>query len=139
MEERMKEEVLTIHVALTDTQTVLGGRGSACMIAFTGTAEGPQFRGRILPGGVDTQIERQGRRTLSARYLLEGTDDAGNPCKVFIENNGTVLPEEPSICTTPTILTDSPRLQWLESATLSGTVEADGKDRVLIHIYAEKV
>lgn len=135
----MKEEVLTIHVALTGTQTVLGGRGSACMIAFTGTAEGPQFRGRILPGGVDTQIEQQGRRTLSARYLLEGTDDAGNRCKVFIENNGAVLPEEASICTTPTILTDSPRLQWLESATLSGTVEADGKDRVLIHIYAEEM
>ncbi len=128
-------EVLTIDVRLTGFHEVKGGTGEACMITFDGTASGPFFNGRILPGGVDTQKEFYGEpRSLSARYILEGTDDKGEKCAVFVENNGAM--GEDGIRTVPRILTDSASLRWLETAQLSGTVEDGEPGHVTIRICA---
>lgn len=130
-------EVLTIDVKLTGFHEVKGGAGAACMITFDGTASGPFFSGKILPGGVDTQKEYYGEpRSLSARYILEGTDDKGEKCSVFVENNGTVGKD--GIRTVPKIFTDSVSLRWLETAQLSGTVEDAEPGHVTIRICTDE-
>lgn len=69
--------------------------------------------------GVDTQrIGQDGKTRLSARYMLEGQDAAGNACRIFIENQGSW---EDGF--TPRIVTDSPLLKDWETADLGATVE----------------
>ena len=126
-------EILRIMVRLKETMEVTGKTGCARMIAFTGEAEGPYFQGKILPHGVDTQKVMKGKSLqLSARYMLEGVDANGTPCRLFIENNG----EETSdgLRTSPRIYTDSEALSWLEETCLTGSVEGCGENQVLIRI-----
>lgn len=132
----MEQEVLVIQVTITGDTRVKGAAGEAGMVAFTGTVDCPNFHGVILPGGVDTQRMVNGRLTLSARYILEGTDRDGNPCRIFIENNGETTDPAAPMVTTPTIFTDSPALQYLETASLHGTLEPRPDGGVNIHIFA---
>ena len=81
------DEILRVHVKVEHGDRVEGAGKTVCMVAFSGTADGPYFSGTILPGGVDTQTYAPGKPgRLSARYMLEGTDDARKPCRLFIEN-----------------------------------------------------
>lgn len=131
-------EILTINVILDGREEVKGESGYACMFRFHGSCDCPLFRGEILPGGVDTQQETAGQpRTLSARYIMEGTDARGRSARLFIENNGVVAPDG-TITTTPKIFTDSEELRWLESAELAGSVESSGLHKVTIHICTGK-
>ena len=132
----MEQEVLTIQVVITGETRVKSAAGEAGMVALTGTVDCPNFHGVILPGGVDTQRMEGGHLTLSARYILEGTDADGNACRVFIENNGATDDPAQPMTTTPVIFTDSPALQWLETAALRGSLEPHGPDGVIIHIFA---
>ena len=132
----MEQEVLTIQVQITGATRVQGAHGEANLVSFTGQAEGPLFRGDILPGGVDTQRREEGRFTLSARYLLEGTDAEGHPGRIFIENNGETTDLAAPMTTRPCVRTDCPSLQWLETADLRGTLEPRGPQAVCIHIFA---
>ncbi len=127
-------EVLTVNVRITEVNEVKGSTDTARMIFFDGTVDCDNFKGKILPGGVDTQKELGGAPTqLSARYILEGTDKEGNPAHIFIENNG-VINEKGEITTTPKIITDSKALAFLETAELFGTVEGI-EGSVKIHIF----
>ena len=130
----MKEE-LTIKVVINDFNEVKGHNGNARMIAFDGTVDCENFKGVIMPGGVDTQRDyTEGQSTLSARYILDGVDREGKRCKVFIENNGVFTPE--GMKTIPTILTDSEALSYLETIKLKGTIDSWEKG-VIIHIFSE--
>lgn len=134
MDKTGAEPVLELDVRLDGFYEVRGKQGEACMILFHGTAGGPLFQGSILPGGVDTQMQRAGEtRFLSARYMLEGVDADGGSCRIFIENNGAIGPD--GIATRPRIFTDSAALSWLEDAALYGTVEENGEKRVRICFY----
>ena len=134
----MSEPVLVIEVKLDDVIEVHGSTGEAAMILFHGEAKSKHFTGKILPGGVDTQKQAKGaNRFLSARYMLEGTDSAGEHCRIFVENNGeidvTTAGPGAVIRTAPHIYTDSQALKWLETATLSGTVDGmEGGVRISI-------
>jgi len=131
----VSEAVLTIDVVLDEIIEVNGNAGKAAMILFHGESNCANFRGKILPGGVDTQKEPFGeKRLLSARYILEGTDCAGEVCRIFIENNGVAADPGEMVKTTPVIYTDSNALKWLETADLSGTVEGR-PGGVFISIY----
>lgn len=126
---------MTIHVILDQTQSVQGAGGQAVMILFHGTFTCSLGSGKVLPGGVDTQIGRLGQeRTLSARYILEGQDRENRTFHIFVENNG-VCGKNGGIKTTPVIITDAEELQWMEREKLTGTVESDGEDDVTIKIY----
>ena len=119
----MSKLVLTVDVVLDEVIEVNGSRGKAAMILFHGESNCENFRGKVLPGGVDTQKEPAGeKRLLSARYVLEGKDKDGKECRIFIENNGVVDKPGADIKTTPDIYTDSEALKWLETAQLYGTV-----------------
>jgi len=133
----MSKEVLTISVRITGADQVKGKKAEALMLHFDGRADCENFKGIILPGGVDTQKEIYGQgRNLSARYVLEGKDYTGKDCKIFIENNGEVKADG-SVETKPIIFTDSDALSFLEAADLKGTITpADGG--VTIHIWMEE-
>lgn len=113
------ELIMTVHVVLSKNINVLKGKEvDICMLPFTGTADGPYFSGTVLGEGVDTQtIFHNGRVLFSARYMLEGTDCAGNKCRIYIENNGDSLDK-----LVPTIVTDSNALQFLSESDLSSVV-----------------
>ena len=124
------EPILTIRVSLEPSFKVRGSREQIVMIPFTGEAEGPLFRGRILPHGVDTQrLDLDGKGTLSARYMLEGTDAMGNACRIFIENQGN---EQDGFI--PMIVTDSPLLKAWETADLYSLLEG-APGGVIVRIY----
>ena len=130
-----RKEVLTINVEITGVCEVKGNTGEALMIHFGGSANCELFQGMILPGGVDTQKEWYGTpRTLSARYILEGTDVTGNFCHIFIENNGVSEGDQGFASTVPKILTDSKALAFLETAKLTGTI-TPAPQGVTIHIF----
>ena len=121
----MGEKILTINVKLDQIFNVEGSSGKATMILFHGDCDCDNFKGVILPGGVDTQKEPEGEpRVLSARYILEGKDCDGKDCHIFIENNGEVQPVSNGgvIHTKPLIYTDSDALKWMEKADIAGTV-----------------
>ena len=126
-------EILRIKVYLTNNIAVAGHADKAVMLPFTGECECPLFTGKILPGGVDThRIAPDGRCSLSARYALEGVDDQGQTCKLFIENVAVSSPGMEMI-TRPTIRTDSESLRWLETADLTGRIEhAKGHIEIVI-------
>ena len=116
-------EILRIKVYLTGNIATHGHLDTAVMLPFTGECDSPLFKGKILPGGVDTQrIQPDGNGTLSARYTLEGVDDQGQPCHLFIDN-AAKLGAEGIGATYPTIRTDSESLRWLENADLRGAIE----------------
>lgn len=101
-----------------------------------GTFEGPDFKGRVLPGGADWQmIQPDGFSELDTRYALE--TDAGEV--VYVQNFGLrhAPPEvmrrlnageavDPSLVyfrTLPRFETSAPRLQWLVRSVFVGTGE----------------
>ncbi len=116
------EEVLSIDVVIDNAYDVKGNKGSATMITFHGESDCKNFKGIILPGGVDTQKQLTDEaRILSARYILEGEDYTGEHCHIFIDNNGSIGVDG-TITTRPQIFTDSIALSWMETADLTGTV-----------------
>lgn len=126
-----KRLILTVNVTTYPAQGVEGSLAGVVMIPFSAEAVGDCFTGRTIFNGTDTQIFKDGKCFLSARYLLEGTDCAGVRCRLFIENVGMSLDR----CT-PTVITDSRELAFLEAAKLSSTVECV-ENGVIVRIFAE--
>lgn len=126
------ELILTVNVEIEDSVSVRGESCEVNMISFGGTAKSGYFNGKIIGTGVDTQKITGTEALLSARYMLEGSDYTGAPCRIFIENNGADL----SHCT-PHIVTDSKALSQWESAELSSTVEPCDSG-VTVKIYKHK-
>ena len=113
------QEVLTIQIDIKGAQTVMADSVSVTMIPFAGSVDCANFKGEVLPTGVDTQVGKPSGRTLSARYMLVGKDLTGTDCHIFIENNGDM--REPF--THPFIVTDSEALSFLNTATLLGQLD----------------
>ena len=130
-------EVFRIHVSVTGCNALDAKPRGVRMLPFTGSCESPLFRGTILPGGVDTQMDlAPGQHTLSARYMLEGVDSAGQKCKLFIDNSAVSRAGAETV-THPRVITDSAALKWLETASLTGRIEEKG-DHLEIVILAER-
>mgnify|MGYP000253557531 CR=1 FL=1 len=119
------EEVLTVHVEIRKQSELRNEDGdSVVMILFTGHATGEYFEGTVLDGGVDTQVisDHGTRHTLSARYMLQGRDHTGQPCEIYIENNGTFNKDLKDVLfrTCPKIITNSQALSFFNHALLVG-------------------
>ncbi len=101
-----------------------------------GTFEGPNIRGKVVPGGADWQIVRaDGFAELDTRYMLQ--TDAGQ--LIYIQNAGIrhappdvtkkllagepVDPSQVYFKTVPTFETSVPELQWLTRSIFIGTGE----------------
>lgn len=119
-----------VEIEEKDVSYLKGPAGEALMIPFSGTVTGDVFNGKVLPGGVDTQIVNQnGVRHMSARYMLEGVDKSGDPCRIYIENNGWFETQSLPFKTIPTFYTDSKNLApYLHSNKFRGEGHlVDGK------------
>ncbi|MBP1549695.1 MAG: hypothetical protein J6A05_06785 [Oscillospiraceae bacterium] len=125
----MAELIVTINVTTYEAQMLEGRNSRVVMIPFSCEAEGKYFNGKSVANGVDTQITSADGFYLSARYMLEGTDSSGKPCRMFIENNGTSL----NNCV-PKLYTDSDELAFLETANLTADVECV-ENGVVVRIY----
>lgn len=126
------EEILRLHINVKEVVEVKGFAGTGRLVLFDGTAEGKYFTGTIANGGVDTQkeIKEPAIGTLSARYIINGTDSKGNSCGLFVENNG-VFGEE---YTSPKIYTNSEDLKWMEGVELKGKIATiDNQLTILIY------
>lgn len=121
--------LLKLSVNVKGVQEVASPNATARMVLFDGICEGECFSGSILPGGVDTQIEYpDGSGTLSARYMIKGTDADGNPACLFVENSARLGESD----TAPHILTDQPSLRWLESEKLAGRIISDNGELIIL-------
>ncbi|MGN0998188.1 MAG: DUF3237 family protein [Faecousia sp.] len=107
--------------------------GVALMIPFGGHVESELFTGKILPGAIDIQVENAANiRHMCARYMFEGVDYTGTPCRLFVDNNGYFEPNTHNFNpfrTCPTFMTDSAALSpYLEGAHFraEGHVKEDG-------------
>ncbi len=128
-------EIFTLHVTITNSESVEGMSGKVTMLSFHGFTDTAWFRGETVSDSVDTQIHRNGENiSLSARYILQGVDGDGQNCRVFIENNGWI-DKTGKMQTTPTVFTDSASLKWLEQAELYGEASHDD-GHLTIHIYS---
>lgn len=127
-------EILTILITVLSATSVTDGTTTKNFLPFDGEAKSEYFQGKVIPGGVDTQTYSAKGGDLSARYILEGVDCSGKPCKIFIENNGKFGEE----FTHPRIVTDSDTLKFLNNnPDIKGKLDmSDGK--LTIRIYADK-
>jgi hypothetical protein len=112
-------------------------RGQRRIVSILGgTFEGPNIKGKVVPGGADWQIIRaDGFSELDTRYTLE--TDKGQ--LIYVQNAGmrhaapaimekllkgeTVDPKLVYFRTIPTFETAAPDLQWLTRAVFIGTGE----------------
>ena len=104
----MREPFMTFQIEIRggEVSGFSSPDGSVTFIPFGGRVDSPLFRGEIRPGAADVQIELPGEaRLLTARYLFTGTDGAGMPCSLYVENTGRVGPGP--LRATPRFLTDS--------------------------------
>lgn len=127
-------EIFTFAIDIGNTSSVKGSIGSVSMIHFMASADCENFKGKIVSDCVDTRLKYNGQiETLSARYILMGEDANGNPCSIYVENNGI---DDNGMMTEPIVITDNPDFAWVESAKLHGTVSWAPK--LTIHISAAK-
>ena len=107
MADKLIMEVL-VSIEGKDVSFLKGPAGEVVMIPFGGTVQGEIFNGVVCPGGVDCQrVNLTGVRHMCARYMLEGTDSAGEKCHIFVDNNGWFNGMQSPFQTVPTFMTDS--------------------------------
>lgn len=125
-------EILTFTIDIGSTSSVKGTAGNASMIQFKASSDCANFKGTIVADCVDTRLRYNGQiETLSARYIMTGEDAEGNPCSIYVENNGI---DDNGMVTEPIVITDSLELAWMESSKLHGTVSWAPK--LTIHVWA---
>ena len=106
MADKLIMEVL-VSIEGKDVSFLKGPAGEVVMIPFGGTVQGEIFNGVVCPGGVDCQrVNLTGVRHMCARYMLEGTDSAGEKCHIFVDNNGWFNGMQSPFQTVPTSMTD---------------------------------
>lgn len=67
--------------------------GRAVIIPFDATVKSELFTGKTLPGAADVQVTNAaGIRHMCAKYMFEGVDYTGTPCKLFVCNDGFFEP-----------------------------------------------
>lgn len=130
----MRKLLLTIDVTCTGCESVRGSNADINMVPFTAEAHGEDFTGSTVGCGVDTQRfdKTSGIFTLSARYMLEGTDREGNKCRLFIDNSN-----RGDGGLHPIVVTDSPALADWQDAPLTAEVIPAEDGKVTVKIYRD--
>lgn len=101
------------------------------VLPFTGGSKTAWFSGEIQPGAKDVQKTRLGKIVrFCAEYDMVGTDYTGEKCRVHIKN------ENLGAGWIPTVLTDSPALNFLNTAP-AATAVGPGPGGVTVRIFAK--
>lgn len=108
-------------------------------VAITGgTVSGPRFSGRVLPGGGDWFVDRDGVCDLDARYLIEHDDGTvvevvnrgfwhADPATTARLDAGETVDETTYYYrTTPRFRTDAPQHAWLTRTVFVGMARQEG-------------
>ena len=111
----MSKAIMDFHVYVRKEACshLIGNTGSAAIIPFDATVESTLFTGKTLPGAADVQVTNAaGIRHMCAQYMFTGLDSTGQPCKLFICNEGFFEPgsHPRPFHARPTFLTDSKAL-----------------------------
>ena len=137
----MDKLVMEFNIYIDDTQCsqMSGKYGTVVFIPFTGRVASDLFNGEILPGAADIQVENPaGCRNMCAKYMFKGTDFKGNPCYLFVENNGyfnEANKNDPWMNAYPRFITDSLDLgAYLSQARFRSEVHG-AKGGVTIRIF----
>ena len=124
-----REELLTIRVFITHTESRKLKDCRENRIFFTGYCDTALFHGTVLPGGCDTQrYYPDGTKSICADYTLEGLDAEGKRCRVHIVNR------EVNGQWKPTIDTDSEALSRLNRADATAVLEY-AKEGPVVRIF----
>ncbi|MCR5690769.1 MAG: DUF3237 family protein [Eubacterium sp.] len=116
------KELFTLYINCYGSHQVTCQGVTYKQILFDGKVKGPVFQGKILEGGVDTQvIQADGSGRLSARYTLEGEDAQGNACHIYVDNQAELGQDR----TEPKCYSDSPLLEDLCQRELEGRMVTD--------------
>lgn len=116
MSQMRQNPIMVIHVQIdrSNCPEMIMPDGRVKIIPFTGRVDGPLFQGRIMPGAADVQVTNPaGVRHMCAQYLMEGQDETGAPCHIFVENHGYFERDHrpKPFEAWPTFRTDSPALR----------------------------
>lgn len=127
-----REEILTVRVIVTHTESFTEDGVSKANIFFTGYCDNEQFQGTILPGACDAQeYPADMPPRIRAEYTLSGLDSQGKPCSLHIVN------QKDGIEWKPVITTDSAALAWLNHADLTAVLELENSGNSLtVRIFA---
>ena len=134
-----KKAVFDIFIEANGPMVHLKGENAeVLMVPFKGSVKSELFHGIVEPCGVDTQIVNAANvRHMSARYMLTGTDYAGQEAHIYVENNGWFddLTKTMRFHTVPTFYTDSAALApYLHRNAFVGE-GVDEADRLHIYFY----
>lgn len=111
-------------------------RGARRIIPIlSGSFEGPQINGRVMPGGADSQIVHpDGLIELDARYTLETHEGQ----LIHVKNRGirhtpaeAVPPSQVYFRSVPLFETSAPELQWLTRFIFVGSGERYASEVVI--------
>ncbi|OUM63560.1 hypothetical protein PIROE2DRAFT_9839 [Piromyces sp. E2] len=123
--EKFTNKFLTIDVSIPGLgfEYLVGPAAGALKLGFTCSTNTTEFKGVGADYFVDTRYNYPGYpQKISARYIIEGVDDEGNPMKIFVENKGTDdYGDNRNVQTVPFIITDNPKWAWVETAPVHGT------------------
>lgn len=125
-----REELLTIRVIITHSDSLEQTDYRESKIYFTGYCDTDLFHGTILPGGCDTRkYYKDGTESVCADYTLEGIDADGKRCRIHIINQGVNGEWKPAIDT------DSQALAWLNKADATAVLEYS-KEGPVVRIFS---
>ncbi|MGN0273270.1 MAG: hypothetical protein ACI4DT_00595 [Chordicoccus sp.] len=129
-----------IFVNRDDMSAVEGPFGGAYFVPFHASVESDLFTGKTRPGACDVQTEDLAKsRHMCAKYLFEGTDMDGSPCRLYVQNDGWMNPanrNDPFFHAVPTFITDSKKLgSYLCQRRFRSEVCSTGPTSLDIRIY----
>lgn len=126
-----EEEILNINIDLLPVNTRHEGLYNIRTIPFTGEAYNKWFKGKVLPGASDVQIRKLWKKVrFCADYTLEGTDCAGEKCKIHIIN------VDEGDGWKPTVTTDSKALNFLNNGECRAELQGH-KNQLSVRIYCK--
>lgn len=125
------DEVLGIHVDITDTRLEKHGIYNTSYISFEAACSNEYFEGKALPGAMDVQKRKLTKIVeFKADYVMRGKDFAGEKCDIHIVNRDT------GSGWVPTMDTDSRVLGFLNKCRCI-TIAEGYKSGLIIHILAK--
>ena len=133
----MMKPLMVFHITIDRTK-ISRIENKAVIIPFGGYVKSDLFSGSILPGACDVQTyDAAGIRHMCAKYMFEGKDMNGQPCRLFVENNGWFEPgSRPAVFhATPTFMTDSEDLAEILERPCFRSEGHHSEAGVDIHIY----
>lgn len=130
------KEILAISITdvKVSSEVICDNDRAASYLAFNGYCDNDYFKGVILPGAFDNMKQQNSEKTLSARYMLVGTDCKGDSCHIFIENNA----KQGATYTLPTVFTDSKALAYLNNSELIGYLD-NTNNQFYVRIYIREI